>query len=95
MATPPTDPHHDPHHHPDPPVHEREVIVTDGGRRGPGIGGVLVAVVAIIVLVVLGLVIVNAIQGSVDEMEDGPNVEVPSDIDVDVDENGGNGGDGQ
>lgn len=58
------------------PRREREVIVTDGGR-GPG--GIIAAIVAVIVVLIIGYFVVPAIQSS-----DAPEVNVPDEVQVDV-----------
>lgn len=74
-----------------PPEREREVIVTDSGGRS-GMSGVVVAVLAIIVIAIVGILVVNAIGDTADDME-APSVEVPEDVNVDVND-GGDSGDG-
>lgn len=69
-----------------PPEREREVIVTDGGGRS-GMSGVVVAVLAVIVIAIVGILVVNAIGGSDGDVE-APAVEVPDDVNVDVNEGG-------
>lgn len=80
----------EPHNHPEnqPPAREREVIVTDGGGRS-GMSGALVAVLAIIVLAIIAFFVINAIGGAADDADmDAPAVEVPDEVDVNVDEGG-------
>lgn len=60
------------------PAREREVIVTGDGR-GPG--GLIAAVVAIIVVLIVGYFIVQAVQGTETET---PQVNVPDEVQVDV-----------
>lgn len=62
---------------------EREVIVTNDGRRG--YGGIVVAVLAIVVIALIGLFVVNALSGD----GDGGGVSVPDEIDVNVDSGSG------
>lgn len=71
-------------------THEREVIVTDRGDRS-GVPGALIAVVTIAVLIVVGLFLFSSLRSGGEEIEEGPNVEVPSDINVDVDDQNGGG----
>lgn len=90
MATDPNQPR-EPRQEPpaEPPVREREVIVTNGDGGRSGIASALIAVVAIIVLVIIGFAVVNALGGS--------SGEAPApDVDVSVPapdvEGGGDGG---
>ena len=75
----------EPHNHPEnqPPVREREVIVTNDGGGRSGLSGVVVAVLAIIVIAIVAVVLVNALGGATDE--GGPSIEVPSEVNVDTD----------
>lgn len=80
----------EPHTHPEnrPPEREREVIVTDGGRRS-SMSGVVVAVLAVIVIAIVGILVVNAIGGTDGDVDmEAPAVEVPDDVNVDVNEGG-------
>lgn len=71
---------------------EREVIVTDTGNGGGnGLGSALVAIVAVVVLVVLGWFAVQAIS---DSGADGGGIEMPSQVDVNIDGGQGGGGEG-
>lgn len=70
---------------------EREVIVTDTGGGRSAMSGVVVAVLAIIVLAIVGILVVNAIGDTADDV-DAPSVEVPEDVEVDVDNGGGDDG---
>lgn len=84
-----TEPHTHPENQPpanQPPAREREVIVTDGGGRS-GMSGALVAVLAIIVIAIIAFFVINAIGGAADDM-DAPSVDVPSEMDVNVDSGG-------
>lgn len=69
-------------------VRERQVIVTNsGGDRGPG--SMLVAVVAIVVIVVLGWFAIQALSST--DVTDG--LDVPSEVDVNInDDTGGDTG---
>lgn len=76
-------------HNPDQPnTREREVIVTDGGRRGPGIGGVIAAVVGAIVVLLLAWMLFFQGGGEGGDVE----VPVPDDVNVDVNDGGGDAG---
>lgn len=78
--------HHEEHNHPeDRTVREREVIVTDRDRGG-GVGTVIAAVVGIILVLVVGWML---FAGGGADVDDG-GIEVPSEVDVNVD--AGNGG---
>lgn len=79
----------DPHRHPDErvPEREREVIVTNGGGRS-GMSGAIVAVLAIIVIALIAWLVLS-ILGGADGDVDEPAVEVPTEVDVNVDEGGG------
>ncbi|MDQ3974004.1 MAG: hypothetical protein M3276_06670 [Actinomycetota bacterium] len=61
------------------PAREREVIVT-GDRRGPG--GLIAAVVAIVVVLIVGYFIVQAVQSGTET--ETPQVNVPDEVQVDV-----------
>lgn len=76
-------------HNPNQPsTREREVIVTDGGRRGPGIGGVIAAVVgAVVVLLLAWMLFFQGGGGDVEEPSD-VDIEAPVPDDVDVNEGG-------
>lgn len=76
----------DPNRPEEPVVREREVIVTDGGRRGGGVGAI-VAVVALVAVIVIALFATGVIGGG-----DSPTVEVPEQIDIDVSDAGGGEG---
>lgn len=79
---------HDPHMH-ETPTREREVIVTNGSAEPrSGMSGVLVAVLAIIVIAIVGVLVVNAIGGVAEDGADMPSVDVPSEFDVNVDNDG-------
>ncbi len=69
-----------PHEH-----HEREVIV-ERGRRGPG--GLIAAIVAVVVLALLVWFLFTTLDRQGTESE----VDLPERIDVNVDEQGGQGG---
>lgn len=66
----------DPHHDHTSSTHEREVIVTDGGRRS---ASPIVAIVALIVFGILGYLLIGAFSDGDAE------VDVPA-VDVNVDE---------
>jgi hypothetical protein len=77
---------------PEEPRREREVIVTNGG--GGGAGGAIAAVVAVIVLLlVLFFIIGNPFSGSGDGGDttnvEAPEVDVPDEVDVNVNESEG------
>lgn len=79
-----------------PPEREREVIVTDGGGRS-GMSGVVVAVLAIVIIAIVGFLVLNMIggdggEGTGDVNVEAPEVDVPDDVNVDVNEGGGDGG---
>lgn len=59
------------------PIREREVIVTDQGGRGPG--GVIATLVGIAALVLIVWLLITSLGGS-----DAPTMEVPEDINVNV-----------
>ncbi len=63
-------------------THEREVIVTDGGR---GFGGTLVAIIAILAVLLVGWFAIQAIGG-------GDGDAVPDSVDVNITDTGGDGG---
>jgi len=63
------------------PIREREVIVTDGDR-GPG--GVIATLIGIAALVLIVWLLITSLGGS-----DAPTMEVPDDINVNVQPNDG------
>jgi hypothetical protein len=77
-----------PHDHETRTGPEREVIVTDGGRRGGGIGAVIAAVIGAIVVLLLAWLLFFG-GGDGDAELEAPSVDVPEDVNVDIDEGGG------
>lgn len=77
---------HDPH--PD-DRREREVIVTDRGRGG-GVGTVIAAVIGLLVVLLVGWFLLTALN-VIGDGDGGTTVDVPSEVNVDVDEGGGEG----
>lgn len=75
----------------EPPVREREVIVTDGGRRGGGVGAI-VGVVALVAVLVIVLFATGIIGGGDGDGVDTPTIEVPDQVDIDVSDAGGGEG---
>ena len=77
-------------------VREREVVIEDE-PRGPNVAGIIMAVVAAIVVLVLAFVLFDNLgpggEGEpVDDGADEVEVDMPDDVDVDVD--AGDSGDG-
>lgn len=72
------------------PIREREVIVTDRGDRGPG--GVIATLIGIAALVLIVWLLITSLGGG----SDAPTMEVPDDVNVNVqpmeDAAGGAGG---
>ena len=67
---------------------EREVIVTDSGRSGSGVAGVVAAVIgAIVVLLLAWLLFFNG-TGDSGDIEN----PLPDEVDVNVDDGSGGGG---
>lgn len=69
---------------------EREVIVTDNGRDSSPLGMVL-AIVGIIAVLLVAWYAINAIGSGGGEV-DGGGIEVPSEVNVDVNNDGGTNG---
>jgi hypothetical protein len=69
----------------DPRPRDREVIVTNGDRRGAGVGAVIAAIIGVLVVLVVGWMLFAG-EG------DTPSVDVPSEVDVNVDPGDGGGG---
>ncbi len=67
---------------------EREVIVTDSGRSS-GAGGVFAAILALLVVLLIGWFLFNGFGGDGDGAT---NIDIPHEVDVNV--NPGDGGDG-
>lgn len=84
-------------HHPDDAPRrerEREVIVTDGGR-GNGMSTVVAAVIGIILVLLVGWFLFNVVGGADSGDSGGAEIDVPSEVNVDVDDGAGGGeGDG-
>jgi hypothetical protein len=72
---------------------EREVIVTNGGdgHGDRSVSSMLMAVVGIIVVLLVGWFAIQAISGS--DTGDG-GLDVPAEMDVDIDDGAGGGGEG-
>lgn len=76
------------------PVREREVIVTDNGGKRSGMSGAIVAVLAVVVIALIAWLAISMIGGGTsedvgDNVEvDAPEVDVPDEVDVNVDEGG-------
>lgn len=68
------------------PVREREVIVTDSGDRGPG--GVIATLVGIAALVLIVWLLITSLGGG----GDAPTMQMPEDINVNVQPEEGAGG---
>ncbi len=67
---------------------EREIIVTNGnGGGGNGVGATILAIVGILVVLLVGWFAIQAISGS-----DGGGVDVPDEINLNVDDGSGGGG---
>ena len=62
---------------------EREVVVTDGGRRSNGVSA-FIALLAVALVVIVAIFAFNALSGSDGEI-------VPDEVDVNVDTGGGSG----
>ena len=81
--------HHDNHNE---PVREREVIVTDGGRRGGGAGAALAAVVGVLVVLLLAFLLFGGFGGGDGEADiDAPAIDAPEEININ---DGGDGAEG-
>lgn len=65
-------------------VREREVIVTDGGSRG--FGGAMMAIVALVALVLVGILAFNMFAGG----GGGDESVIPDEVNLNID--GGSGG---
>jgi len=73
---------------------EREVIVTDGGDGHNGdrsVSSMLMAIVGIIVVLLVGWFAIQAISGS--DTGDG-GLDVPTEVDVNIDDGAGDGAEG-
>lgn len=68
------------------PVREREVIVTDGNRGGPG--GVLAVLLGVAALVLVAWLLITNL-GDGDGEVDAPAFDVPEQIDVNVNDGDG------
>ena len=77
------------HSHAENTVREREVIVTDNGRDRSGVGGLMIGLIGLVVLIVVAVVGINLIGGS-----DGPSMDVPDEVNINVPDSGGSGGSG-
>ncbi|HSK23434.1 MAG TPA: hypothetical protein VK906_09675 [Egicoccus sp.] len=81
MTHPPNDPSR-------PPEREREIIVTDGGRRGGGAGTAIAVILGVIVVIVLlWMLFTGVFTGGGDSV----NVDIPDEVDVNVDAGDGEG----
>lgn len=81
-------------HEHDTPTREREVIVTNGDGHhagGPSVASMVMAVVGIIVVLLVGWFAIQAISGT-----DGGDagLDVPQEMDVNIDDGEGGGGQG-
>lgn len=79
--------HEEPHTHE--PAREREVVVT--GERRSGVGSVIAAIIGLIIVAIVAWVLFTAFAGT--EGGEEVNVDVPEEVDVNVDDGGA--GDGQ
>lgn len=75
------------------PEREREVIVTDGGRSGTGIGAVIAAIIGVIVVGLIAWFLFAGGFGTADGDDASVNVDVPEEVNVDTDGGGGDAGD--
>lgn len=80
------------HEHPDDRTREREVIVTDSGRSGSGVSTVVAAIIGIILVLLVGWFLFNLL-GTTDGGDGGTTVDVPDEVNVDVEDGAGGGGD--
>lgn len=76
------------------PEREREVIVTDGGRRSSGVGAVIAAIIGVIVVGLIAWFLFAGGFGTSDGDDASVNVDVPEEVNVDTDGGGDGGGDG-
>jgi hypothetical protein len=90
-ARTPHDHGHD-HYH-DAPVRDREVVVRDGGSPF----GAIAAIIGLILVLVIGYFLLQAagiFGGGGETNINAPSVEIPSDVNVDVNSGGGTQGGG-
>lgn len=75
-----------------PPEREREVIVTDGGRRSSGVGTVIAAILGIIVVALIAWFLFASGFGGGEGDDATLNVDVPEEVNVDTDGGGAEDG---
>lgn len=73
-------------HQPTRETRDREVIVTD--RSGTSAGTVIAAVIGVLLVLLVGWLLFG---GGFGDADDAPAVDVPSEVEVDVDGGGGEG----
>lgn len=79
-------------HHPNDAPRDREVIVTDSGR-GSGVSTVVAAVIGIILVLLVGWFLFNLLGAADTGGEGDASIDVPSEVNVDVEGGGDAGGD--